>query len=441
MAPFAGEGQAGAMTNTSQTHTAAGAPSVPPSSPTIYDRLRSLDISRDPNGKWVGGVCTGVARRFGLDPAIVRAAFVVLSVAFGLGITLYLLAWLLLPASDGSLMLERAVRYGEGAAITLLVVTGIAFFSDLVPDNNDGRAGSGIGLVMVAVAGWWFFTRTDQGRQMWARRGSAADLGSFPPPTPTTAGSAPTAASGGATFVGTRPQVSTGNAAAAAGARYGASPSQPSMPPSMPSTPVTRTVTRGVGFFHSLLIGGAALLVGAGLVGAGVGTVLALAVSVGIVGVAVVVAGLSGRRGGWLTLGALVGLLTLVAASPAGGIATRYGASVGDESIVVQDQAEAPRLVAGTLSVDYTKVSTAAPGVERFTARVGAGDLTVIVPKDKKVVVNSVVRLGELADTTRSDSTTVDDGANLVRSTPVSGTPDFTIDAEVGLGKLTVIAR
>jgi phage shock protein PspC (stress-responsive transcriptional regulator) len=45
----------------------------------------------------VGGVAGGLAEHLDLDPLIVRAGFVVLAVAGGSGILLYLLGWLLLP--------------------------------------------------------------------------------------------------------------------------------------------------------------------------------------------------------------------------------------------------------------------------------------------------------------------------------------------------------
>lgn len=45
----------------------------------------------------LGGVCSGLARRFAIDPLLVRLAFVLLALASGAGIVLYLLLWVLVP--------------------------------------------------------------------------------------------------------------------------------------------------------------------------------------------------------------------------------------------------------------------------------------------------------------------------------------------------------
>jgi phage shock protein PspC (stress-responsive transcriptional regulator) len=45
-------------------------------------------------------VAAGVAEELGLDPWLVRLGFAVAATAGGLGLPLYLLAWLLLPAED-----------------------------------------------------------------------------------------------------------------------------------------------------------------------------------------------------------------------------------------------------------------------------------------------------------------------------------------------------
>ena len=46
----------------------------------------------------IGGVCGGLGEFFELDPVLFRAAFVVLAFLGGLGILLYVVLWLLVPA-------------------------------------------------------------------------------------------------------------------------------------------------------------------------------------------------------------------------------------------------------------------------------------------------------------------------------------------------------
>lgn len=56
-------------------------------------------LRRPREGVWIAGVCAGLAQYFDLDPVVVRAAYVIVSVisaAFP-GILLYLLLWLVIP--------------------------------------------------------------------------------------------------------------------------------------------------------------------------------------------------------------------------------------------------------------------------------------------------------------------------------------------------------
>jgi phage shock protein C len=48
----------------------------------------------------LGGVAGGLGRYFAVDPLFVRIAFVILAFAGGLGIVLYLVAWILIPAEQ-----------------------------------------------------------------------------------------------------------------------------------------------------------------------------------------------------------------------------------------------------------------------------------------------------------------------------------------------------
>jgi phage shock protein PspC (stress-responsive transcriptional regulator) len=57
----------------------------------------------------LGGVCGGIAEYSGIDPLLWRVGFVALTFAGGSGILLYLVLWLLMPASSG----EAAPRAGR----------------------------------------------------------------------------------------------------------------------------------------------------------------------------------------------------------------------------------------------------------------------------------------------------------------------------------------
>jgi phage shock protein C len=63
------------------------------------------------NGRMVAGVCAGLAVYFGVDVNLVRLGFGVLSIFYGLGILVYLIAWAILPEEgEGSSILESFIN-------------------------------------------------------------------------------------------------------------------------------------------------------------------------------------------------------------------------------------------------------------------------------------------------------------------------------------------
>ena len=62
--------------------------------PRSHDRLL-----RDPYNKVFGGVCSGIAHYFDIDPVMIRLIMVVLFFTFGIGFITYLIAWAVIPAA------------------------------------------------------------------------------------------------------------------------------------------------------------------------------------------------------------------------------------------------------------------------------------------------------------------------------------------------------
>ncbi len=60
------------------------------------------ELRRDPAHGIAAGVCLGLARRLGIDPLVVRLAFVVAAAAGGFGIVAYIIAWAAIPAPTGA---------------------------------------------------------------------------------------------------------------------------------------------------------------------------------------------------------------------------------------------------------------------------------------------------------------------------------------------------
>ena len=52
---------------------------------------------RDPEGKMITGVCSGLARQFGVSAPAIRLAFVVGTFLGGWGLIIYLTLWIIMP--------------------------------------------------------------------------------------------------------------------------------------------------------------------------------------------------------------------------------------------------------------------------------------------------------------------------------------------------------
>ncbi|MEO6683656.1 MAG: PspC domain-containing protein [Ginsengibacter sp.] len=71
-----------------------------------FNNYRNKTLYRDENNKVLGGVCSGIAAYFNIDPVIVRVLFVVFAFT-GFGFLLYLILWIFVPGSIG---LQNGVR-------------------------------------------------------------------------------------------------------------------------------------------------------------------------------------------------------------------------------------------------------------------------------------------------------------------------------------------
>jgi phage shock protein PspC (stress-responsive transcriptional regulator) len=71
----------------------------------------SKRLVRTRNGRMVAGVASGLAAYFGVDVNLVRLAFGVFTIFYGLGVLLYLVAWVILPDEDeGVSILESFIN-------------------------------------------------------------------------------------------------------------------------------------------------------------------------------------------------------------------------------------------------------------------------------------------------------------------------------------------
>ena len=66
----------------------------------VHSSMAHQGLVRPREGRILGGVCAGLARRFGLDPCIARLLFVaILLVIPGSQFLIYPLLWILMPSA------------------------------------------------------------------------------------------------------------------------------------------------------------------------------------------------------------------------------------------------------------------------------------------------------------------------------------------------------
>jgi phage shock protein C len=54
-------------------------------------------LYRSKKNRIIAGVCGGLGEHFGIDPTIVRLAWVVFSLLGGSGVLAYIIAWIIIP--------------------------------------------------------------------------------------------------------------------------------------------------------------------------------------------------------------------------------------------------------------------------------------------------------------------------------------------------------
>jgi len=62
-----------------------------------YGKLSMTRLYRTEEDRILGGVCGGLAEKYDLDPSLVRLATLILFLAGGVPLVLYLAAWVVIP--------------------------------------------------------------------------------------------------------------------------------------------------------------------------------------------------------------------------------------------------------------------------------------------------------------------------------------------------------
>ncbi|MCD2189393.1 PspC domain-containing protein [Actinomycetospora soli] len=327
----------------------------------------------------IAGVAGAVARRYDLDPTLVRVAVVVWAIVGG-GLLLYLLGWLVLPADPADPPShDRSAHRDRGSPVLLIVITAVVGIAT-IGNATDGRWVTFVALVLAAVTLYLLHT-------------ARADLGV--PGTPGVPSAAAVTADLG------EPVAWDALGADPKAWAYPAPTRRPEPVGPVAREPRRRGVLTPVTLALALLAAGLAA-VGVLLGVPGVTGVWIPAAALAVVGLGLLVAGVRGRPRRGLVFVAIPLVLATVFGA--------YAATRPDDSDFVGDQRGLGDLVAtplttaqvlpgyrtgfGDVTVDLSQVAPGPP--VRTTVESGAGDITVTVPATADVTVTCTNGVGDV---------------------------------------------
>ena len=441
----------------------------------------------------LAGLCAALARRWNVDPVLIRVGWALLALSGGVGLVLYLAGWLLIPVegSDKAPLEDVAgdvvQRWPKELWITLVVVACIAVFavfSAILPFS--------VGPAIVIAVIWYFGFYKPRSKGHPATPPPAASAPPVPsvpqfarypgPPTPFTEAAeawqrriaehaqqtaAAPLVSGGewpippfapmAPVGGMRPGLSKGRnpmrglrRARPAGRRARGVPGQPgpgwpvrrARRPEPPIRSADRRSARRLRLVTLLVLG--LTLSGLGIadyVGESIPVVLYPAAALLVLGGALIAAIWFGRARGLLPVGVLllVAVLGMSMSSPTEtGLPTPSGpTATRSYTTVSQLPPDGDVLDVGRLAVDLSQLTITSDTT--YSARVDLGELDVIVPADVNVVLDYRVDGGSITAYGKQ----VKSGTELVGTVPdplvrPPGTPTLTVKIVMTLGQATV---
>lgn len=476
-----------------------------PGSDGFFDAMRRIGVVRT-DARWMGGVAGGVARRFGIDPLLVRGIFAASLLLGGVGFVVYGLGWALLPEeSDGRIHLQETIRgrfdIGLLGAVAMLLL-GLNSGSGMIRWFGWGTAFQWFSAVLwiaaIAVIIALVIAASGQRHRPEATMSTPSttppdaggtptgEVGPEPGPAPAPAPAPPSGASWSTTnafgpfAAGAAPAAattvpipappvptpgpapeppagpySTGRFSGRTYPRGGYGAYAPPTPPRPPRP--RRQIARGAGPAATGTVLALGLLSLAWLMlseRAGVfdGPVLLTAVGITIVlaGVGIVVAGLLGRRGGGLGAIAVLGILLSIPL----GVGTNERVPWNSTWVAFGQEAYQPTDVsaasggysvfAGDLRIDLTSLPLSAADPVTVPVSVGAGNVTIIVPRDVPVTATTHTLAGQvdwLVDGSRGTTSSAGVGQSRTwESAEVrAGRPaEIVLDIHVNAGQITI---
>jgi phage shock protein PspC (stress-responsive transcriptional regulator) len=339
-------------------------------------------LVRDTRSAVLGGVAAGLGRYLGLDPVVVRLGFIVLALAGGVGVVAYVIAWVVIPADDGSAQPAEEMRRAAESVPVWVQVMAVLLVALFLTGQLGGFPGSVAWAAVLIGAGILLFRDSD---------GSPAQT----PPAHT--------------------------------APAGTAAPLPPAPPRAPSILGRLTVA-------ALLIwtGVAALLDNVGAIDLAPRQYVAAALV--IVGGALVIGTWWGRGRALILLGLALLPVLLFAGFPTDAIRGGMGDRVYTPQ-TISDVASGYELFAGTMTIDLSDLRPTGDAL-RVSARHGLGELVIIVPEDVDVIAEGWLLAGEARIIDRLDEGVGVSYAHRITAPDARGT--VVLDVQQGLGTLVV---
>lgn len=102
----------------SKGNRAPSAPLTAHPSPAHYGFMDRPTLARSESDRRIAGVAGGIARYFGIDPVLVRVAFVVAAL-MGWGVLLYIVLWIVLPKGESDPPAHPLFGGGSSSALRI----------------------------------------------------------------------------------------------------------------------------------------------------------------------------------------------------------------------------------------------------------------------------------------------------------------------------------
>ncbi|MFE7132088.1 PspC domain-containing protein [Streptomyces sp. NPDC057638] len=449
----------------------AGPATAPPTPVPPAEEERVL--RRAHRQKVLGGVCGGLGRYFDMDPVIFRIVLGVLGVTGGVGLIFYGFAWLLIPLDDEEEPEARKLLAGrvDGAALTalFLALIGCALFLTML--NSDGAL-SFTALVALATCGVAVWSR--RRRAVTPERGglapAAAHAVAEAPPEPT----APPVPDGPSWWRDplTKEAKDARDARGALNIMAIRGDESRRMGPAGPhvsgylwgpesaltrdddpkgrdraGTPRRQRQGRSLGGYAFVL----ALV--AGFLGTrlswesqplGTSLQIGLVCALGVFGTALVISSFIGRTGfGTVVMTALTAVFLAGATALPKDIDTAWARTTWAPT-ATSDLKPHYELGSGIATLDVSDLTVPAGGKVSTYAEVGAGKLTVVLPKDTRVTLRAEAGVGDITfpgdGKERQVRISTDRTERRTLPAPQGAAPSGTLELrlEVGLGQVEV---